>query len=284
MKGEDIVQPSWRHGEAYCFKANSSILNSLLTMINERVYHNDGAPMVCPLLTMFGASNELPESNELEALFDRFLLRYWIPYIGDRTNLKAMMIANEPAISIKLNLATINAARKEAETVKLSDAMIETLIDVKVATERDGVKASDRRWRRSMKGLRAFAYVCGDAEVTEDHFDLLPEMLWREPSERSALVQTIGRIANPMAAKAVEILDAGRELFSSLPGDDAKKAEFLAEAADANAQFEMMKREINELVDQNPTKTRKLRETFEEIDRLHKQTQRRAAKAAGISL
>lgn len=41
------------------FKANSAILNALLSVINERVFHNDGAPVACPLITMFGASNEL---------------------------------------------------------------------------------------------------------------------------------------------------------------------------------------------------------------------------------
>src|SRR6476646_691222 len=40
-----------------CFKANSAILNSLLTLINERVFHNDGQPVKVPLVTMFGASN-----------------------------------------------------------------------------------------------------------------------------------------------------------------------------------------------------------------------------------
>ena len=48
------------------FKANSAILNSLLSLINERVFHNDGAPIRCPLVTLFGASNELPEGKELE--------------------------------------------------------------------------------------------------------------------------------------------------------------------------------------------------------------------------
>ena len=63
------------------FKANSAILNSLLTLVNERVFHNDGAPIKCPLVTMFGASNELPEGKELEALFDRFLLRFDVGYL-----------------------------------------------------------------------------------------------------------------------------------------------------------------------------------------------------------
>ncbi|OFX19226.1 MAG: hypothetical protein A2V77_05285 [Anaeromyxobacter sp. RBG_16_69_14] len=51
------------------FKANSAILNTLLTVMNERLFHNDGQPTPCPLVTLFGASNELPEGRELEALF-----------------------------------------------------------------------------------------------------------------------------------------------------------------------------------------------------------------------
>lgn len=63
------------------FKANSAILNTLLTLMNERLFHNDGQPTPCPLVTLFGASNELPEGRELEALFDRFLLRYEVSYL-----------------------------------------------------------------------------------------------------------------------------------------------------------------------------------------------------------
>ena len=48
------------------FKANSAILNSLLAVVNERVFHNDGAgPVPVPLVSLFGASNELPEGKEL---------------------------------------------------------------------------------------------------------------------------------------------------------------------------------------------------------------------------
>ncbi|MGH7917181.1 MAG: AAA family ATPase, partial [Candidatus Binataceae bacterium] len=47
------------------FKANSSILNALLTVINERVFHNGRERQTVPLVTMFGASNELPDEDEL---------------------------------------------------------------------------------------------------------------------------------------------------------------------------------------------------------------------------
>ena len=61
------------------FKANSAILNSLLTLINERLFYNNGSPVQVPLMSVIGASNEYPEEEEgLDALFDRFLLRFEI--------------------------------------------------------------------------------------------------------------------------------------------------------------------------------------------------------------
>ena len=57
------------------FKANSAILNALLTLLNERLFDNGHARLKVPLLTLIAASNELPESEELDALYDRFLIR-----------------------------------------------------------------------------------------------------------------------------------------------------------------------------------------------------------------
>ncbi len=57
------------------FKANSSVLNALLTLLNERAFDNGAGRVRVPLLCLVGASNELPESEELDALYDRFLLR-----------------------------------------------------------------------------------------------------------------------------------------------------------------------------------------------------------------
>src|ERR1700733_974819 len=57
------------------FKSNSAILNSLLTLLNERRYASGGSVMRCPLLSAFGAANEVPTDDALTAIFDRFLLR-----------------------------------------------------------------------------------------------------------------------------------------------------------------------------------------------------------------
>jgi MoxR-like ATPase len=57
------------------FKANSAILNSLLTLLNERRFNNGAAQVKVPLISLFAASNEVPSSDNLDAIFDRFLLR-----------------------------------------------------------------------------------------------------------------------------------------------------------------------------------------------------------------
>ena len=57
------------------FKSNSAILNTLLTVINERKFYQDGRPQQIPLRMLFAATNEIPEFSELQALRDRFTLK-----------------------------------------------------------------------------------------------------------------------------------------------------------------------------------------------------------------
>ena len=57
------------------FKSNSAILNTLLTVINERKFYQDGKPQRVPMLMLFAATNEIPDNAELGALRDRFTLK-----------------------------------------------------------------------------------------------------------------------------------------------------------------------------------------------------------------
>src|SRR5262245_46075398 len=64
------------------FKASSAISNYLLRLMNEREFENGRQTAQTPLISLFGASNELPQETELEALFDRFLLRMTVGYVS----------------------------------------------------------------------------------------------------------------------------------------------------------------------------------------------------------
>jgi len=62
------------------FKANSAILNALLSILNERIIHDNytGEIIQTKIWTVFGASNEVPEEDELKALYDRFAVRIFL--------------------------------------------------------------------------------------------------------------------------------------------------------------------------------------------------------------
>jgi len=269
------------------FKANSSILNSLLTLVNERKFHNNGTPMDCPLLTVFGASNEMPESDNLEALFDRFLVRYWVSYVKDQGSLKSLLTdSSDPAPTVTITLDDVKEAQKEAANVTFPDAEIDNLLGIKHTLEQKGIKVSDRRWKRIVKALKAFAYLEGDSEVSQDHFEMLIHMLWREPKEINVVADEIRNITNPWLAKAVELFDSAKEICENLPSPTGDKIGFITAAADANAQLEKIEDKVKELAGkkQSASKKARIQKILDQVSDLYKENMRKTAIASGIKL
>ena len=74
------------------FKGSSAILNALLSFMNERVFYDRGLPVPVKLRCLLAASNELPESTELQAVSDRFALRCRVDNVAeDGASLEALM-------------------------------------------------------------------------------------------------------------------------------------------------------------------------------------------------
>lgn len=65
------------------FQGSSAILNTLLTLVHERVFHNGAERQAVPLITLVGASNELPADTTLRAFSDRFALRVALAPVAD---------------------------------------------------------------------------------------------------------------------------------------------------------------------------------------------------------
>lgn len=247
------------------FKANSAILNALLTVINERKFHNDGQPMDVPLLTCFGASNELPQSDELNALFDRFILRYWITEIKDEGNFKALLqgALGETAPLTQLSLDEIKALQKELDNVKVPDEVLGSIMNIQQTLKlQKGITASDRRWKMSVKILRAMALLRGRHEVTNDDLEILSDVLWTSPDQRRVIMEVISPLANPLNLKAMEYLDAAKEQFEKF----MKDKESLEVASQTNGMFkEILKKINNDIKDRPENKLEKINKTRAEI-------------------
>src|SRR5436189_5220306 len=113
------------------FKANSSILNAILTLINERLFHNGKEISPVPLLTLFGASNELPEDDELLALYDRFLVRFVVNYIAEDFRFLRMLEAGAPAERTSLSLEELRQMQAEAKTLPIPNFIYRAVADIR---------------------------------------------------------------------------------------------------------------------------------------------------------
>lgn len=268
------------------FKANSSILNSLLRLINERQFKQGTQQVAADLEVVVGASNELPESNELDALYDRFLLRYWTNYISDRDDVRAMLRLQDKPLTCSLTLANVHAAQAEVEQVTISDEMIELLLDIKDATEKAGFIVSDRRWRSLLSVLRAKAYLEGRDEVAENDLLILTEILWKDPKDRPELVRVVTKAANPALHTAQEILDAAKETYGSIPFGkevpDHEQARVFQVIVDANAQFKASVNKLRKLT--NGKGNEAVERIVEEIEEMSQEASRFAADVSGLNL
>jgi MoxR-like ATPase len=189
------------------FKANSAILNALLSLINERVYYNDATPTAVPLYTLFGASNLLPESRDLDCLFDRFLFRYQVDYIEDRDGFRRMLEAPDGApVSSPLGLADLERAQADTERVAVGEEAIGWLTEIRSRIRSLGLVVSDRRLRSSLCGLKGHAYLEGRSRVESRDLNLLAYMLWSVPEERDLIEEIVTAVVAPKLHAALEIV------------------------------------------------------------------------------
>jgi len=212
------------------FKSNSACLNAILPAMNERIVHDDGKAKPIKLQTLMGASNELPEDKELEALNDRFLLRYTVDYIVDEGKFRGLMRggvdrrraakhAKNKAVKppVALTLQDLDAATDEIVDIEVSDDTITAYRDLRDKLKTEGITVSDRRWEDLIGVLQAYAWLNDDDEVDPIHFGVLAHGLWRYPEQFPKVVKLVSQVASPALAEAREFHDSVMELVGALP-------------------------------------------------------------------
>lgn len=220
------------------WKAGPAIQNTLLTVINEKIFRNGNREIHLPLKLLVAASNELPAKGEgLEALWDRFVIRIESRPIKLEKNFRAMLLEaptdflgptgptdfTDSSGSTDFSDLKITAeeyaewAEKickigvKEEVLDAISAIRKSLraVNVDEAAERRNIYVSDRRWKNIVRLLRTSAFMQDREEV--DICDLLPiyHCLWQEPEERDAIRCIVIRaLFSPFAEKLVEMKNA----------------------------------------------------------------------------
>lgn len=200
------------------FKSSSAILNNLLRLMNEGEFENGRQTMQVPLISLFGASNELPQDAELEALFDRFLLRLTVDYVseGGFTRLQHLL-ANHQAVAPPQTVSQIELAalQQSAASIQLPSSVIDGIAQLRRDLMAKGIRLSDRRWGKTHGVLRAHALLEGRGSIEEDDLIVLKHVLWSSPDQQSEVSRLCARIGNPINGKATELTDQAASVFDA---------------------------------------------------------------------
>jgi MoxR-like ATPase len=194
------------------FKSSSAILNSLLAILNERVFHNGTESEPVPLLTLVAASNELPEEGELLALYDRFLLRFQLGYIDDDSAfLDLLKLDQEPLGDTSLSLAELDELSKAARDVHMPEAILQDIVALRGELDRRSIEVSDRRYRKAVDILKAYAFLAGRRQVESADLDKLEHILWSEPDQRQEIANAIVQMVQRFRLESTDLCEKAQQ-------------------------------------------------------------------------
>lgn len=259
------------------FKGSDSVLNAMLSAMNERVYK--GQPI--PLRLVVGASNELPSEEILAAVYDRFLLRDVVEYVAaDATWMS--LVASPPSYTprVSLTLAEWDAALSAARSIPLGERVIREMLRVKTELGKLGVVASDRRWIALTSVMRAAAWLDGEVEVTLDQMAVLAYGLWQKPADRATVKSVLDKIDGSAVKQSAAIIDEALRVFANRTTDPARRRAELPQVQEALADaakrvsallksgltkraLERIQPKLKEVDEANTTIKREMRDAYE---------------------
>ena len=189
------------------WKAGPAIQNSLLTALNEKLFRNGRSDVALPLKAVVAASNELPAEGEgLEALWDRFLVRYVVAPIQGKNSFLAL-ITGKTAVpcmvppQLPFSSEEMKGMLAERDSIQVPDEILEFLFTLRsrYATRAEDDEdesvpyVSDRRWKKIVGLLRTSALVNGRNAVDWSDCLLLEHLLWDHDIQIPTIQEDLAR-------------------------------------------------------------------------------------------
>ena len=205
------------------FKAGPTILNTLLGLMEEREYDNDGTVVQTPLQTLVGTSNELPNSEDnLGAFYDRFMLRYVTPYLEDEADFRAMLRGSNVQVTPTLTQEKLTQVQEEVANMEVSQATYDSVTvlweTIKMELE---IYPSDRRFVQMLQIMAADSWMQGYTEVMPSSVKVAEHILWNTPEQIKDVKRLVISSVNPGEIKAQEIVEAAKVDYDIVMASEA---------------------------------------------------------------
>lgn len=201
------------------WKANSGVLNSGLGMMNERKLRNGTAGVVdVPLISLFAASNELPESEEVYAVYDRILFRMQVRDLDSNSDF-LKLIQSEPVLNgnpTTLSLDELRGLQATVNKVVIPEPVQFKIVELRHEMKNQGIFIYPRRWLKGIKAVRANAFLSGRMTAELEDLEIFQHILWETPEQIAKVRQTIFGMANPVRMEIVAILDKAESAYQEI--------------------------------------------------------------------
>jgi MoxR-like ATPase len=189
------------------FRGSSAILNSLLTLLNERTFNNGKDIIETPIQSIVAATNSWPDEESLQAFADRFLFRPTVNFLKKPTSKRKL---DEWA----LGMSERPKVEDLAAELQVSEEFLDRFSNVWDALASRNISVSDRRRVQILKFLKAWAIVQGDDELYPEHLhNSIVHIVYQTPDDQNTInevleqeIPTADRVFNDAKRAAAGIM------------------------------------------------------------------------------
>jgi MoxR-like ATPase len=239
---------------------------------------------------MFGASNEPPEDETLDAMYDRFIFRMNLGYIHDAANKKRMHsnyldkragllgLAQKTTIT----LTELQALQDATLSIKVPKDIINKFIRLINDLDKQAIHVSDRRQNECFKVMQGSAVLRGSNTVGLDDFKSLVYVLWEKEEHIPIIESTILKMVNPYDDRFKELKSSFGQIKTDIENisDSSQKAKKSIESKGA---IEKLVSKANKLINEATKNGKDITEFIGFRDEMVQYNQSLIAAALGTS-
>ena len=206
------------------WKSSPAILNTLLTIINEKVYRNGSQEEKVPLKALVSASNETPPKGQgLEAMYDRFIMRLFVDTAKDVDNFVKLISDKDVSFDAsfdadlkeeeKISTEDWLKFHKDIDDVSVSDEALDIICSIKYEIDEynkgnnEAIYISDRRWKNIVYILKAAAFFSERNTVMPVDCFLITHCIWTLEENIDAVKKIVLEAIKFFSASDIDIFD-----------------------------------------------------------------------------
>lgn len=220
------------------WKSSPAILNTLLTILNERKFRNGDKVEDVPLKAVVAASNEIPQPGQgLEALYDRFIMRFAVPPVRTRRAFDSLLgsgsvgtavdvaeedkISNEDWTALVAGIGEVDVSKEALNVIHAVRVKIQKRNAEKPESQ---IYVSDRRWMKAIGVAKTAAAICGRKTVLPVDTLILPDCIWSKDDERGEILKMVDEALREFGTPSAERLDTWEKSFSDFESASVNRA------------------------------------------------------------